>query len=220
MVESLKWIHWRWRNFLEGHGAAGDWIVCLFFLRNRLIAKIIFYSHLPAMEGLKTGRNEKRYFRNRWNNEKKNMQINILPSGICKQILTEWLLKKLGRSSSQSSCPNSRCSKMDGQMIKWHLNCNPLGSTEAWPLVPFFATFFPDSVYVIPWCDKEGMREIHFCFTIAALQIFVFFAGQSWPAQDVAGIVDCIDLLSLESWLWELLNAPGVSRIKDVFFTN
>lgn len=100
----------------------------------------IFYSHLLAMEGLKTGRNEKRY-EGTSRIMKENMQINILR--ICKQILTEWLLKKLGRSPSQSSCPNSRCSKMDGQMIKWHLNCNSLGSTEgAWPLVQVMPLFF------------------------------------------------------------------------------
>ena len=41
------------------------WLDCCHWLRNRLVAKIIFYSHLPAMEGkkpLKTGGcNEKRF---------------------------------------------------------------------------------------------------------------------------------------------------------------
>lgn len=178
------------------------WLDCLPFF-SEIVAKIIFYSHLPAMEGLKTGRNEKRYFRNRRHN-KKHMQINILPSGICKQVLTEWLLKKLGRSPSQSSCPNSRCSKMDGQMIKWQLNRNSLGSTEAWPLVPFFATFFPDSVYVIPWCDKEGMREIHFCFTIAALP--AHGCGFSCFLQGRVDQLRMLQALLIAStcWVWSL----------------
>ena len=89
---------------------------------------------------LKTGRNEKRD-EGTSRIVKENMQINILR--ICKQILTEWLLKNWADHQCQSSWPNSRCSKMDGQMIKWHLNCNSLGSTEgAWPLVQVMPLFF------------------------------------------------------------------------------
>jgi len=59
---------------VEGHGVA----------ENGLFA--IFYSHLLAMEILKTGRNEKRD-EGTSRIVKENMQINILR--ICKQILTE-----------------------------------------------------------------------------------------------------------------------------------
>ena len=77
-LSPFLWIHGRWRNSVEGHGVA----------ENGLFA--IFYSHLLAMEILKTGRNEKRD-EGTSRIVKENMQINILR--ICKQILTEWLLK-------------------------------------------------------------------------------------------------------------------------------
>ena len=58
--------------------------------------------------------------------------------------------EKLGRSPSQSSWPNSRCSKMDGQMI------NRKGRWERWVFASFvFSCFFPFFISTFPYVQKS-----------------------------------------------------------------